>query len=105
MFYHFSMDKYQWAGKKDLNPMKISTHTYQELKNHYDTNINTDKTHYLSNNDEPTPIGCVEEMLEKVPDAFWHNQNIKILDPCCGNGNFGLVALDKLRKAGHSDQH
>lgn len=50
--------------------------------------LNKDKSTYKNSNDEPTPIACVEEMLSKVPDELWQRDNLKILDPCCGNGNF-----------------
>jgi SAM-dependent methyltransferase len=27
-------------------------------------------------------------MVDKIPANFWENKSLKILDPCCGNGNF-----------------
>ncbi len=82
--------------------MNIYDSTFADLKKNFDDNLNVDKSTYLTSNDEPTPIGCVEEMLNKIPDAAWSN-DVKILDPCCGNGNFHLFAWDKLRKMGVSD--
>ncbi len=65
---------------------------------YYDKVLNKDKTTYVSTNDEPTPMECVSEMLERVPDELWQRKELRILDPCCGNGNFHLVALYKLQE-------
>jgi SAM-dependent methyltransferase len=27
-------------------------------------------------------------MVDSIPENFWQNKNIKVLDSCCGNGNF-----------------
>jgi hypothetical protein len=37
-------------------------------------------------------------MMSKVPEELWMREDIKILDPCCGNGNFGLVVYRELLK-------
>jgi len=77
---------------------------YNIIKNYYNTILNTDKTLVETSNDEPTPIDCVEEMISKIPESFWENKNIKILDPCCGCGNFPFVIYFKLLKY-HSKKH
>ena len=79
--------------KKDKN---IDNSTYEELKKIYNEVLNTDKSTYKSSNDEPTPIDCVEEMINKIPDELWKRSGLKILDPCCGNGNFSLPIIHKL---------
>jgi tRNA1(Val) A37 N6-methylase TrmN6 len=28
------------------------------------------------------------EMVDCIPKTFWKKNDIKVLDPCCGNGNF-----------------
>lgn len=84
--------------------MKISTKKFPELKTHFDIVLNKDKTHFKSSNDEPTPIGLIEEMYAPLPVDFWERENLEILDPCCGNGNFGLVAWNSLKKAGKTDK-
>lgn len=84
--------------------MNITNSTYSDLKHHYNVVLNTDKTTYKTSNDEPTPIECIEEMLEKIPAHFWKKNNLKILDPCCGNGNFHLVCFEKL-KASHDTKY
>lgn len=60
--------------------------------------MNQDRSTYKSSNDEPTPIGCIEEVLSHVPAAFWERTDTLILDPCCGNGNWHLVAWDLMRR-------
>ena len=37
-------------------------------------------------------------MINKVPESFWKKKKIKILDPCCGCGNFPIVIFFKLIK-------
>jgi len=43
----------------------------------------------------PTPVECVDEMISKIPDTFWTTPK-KILEPCCGKGNFVLAIFEKL---------
>lgn len=68
---------------------------YNELKKHYTEVIDKDKTLYTCSNDINTPIECVEEMISKIPKDFFNKKNIKILDPCCGSGNFHLTLKHK----------
>lgn len=77
---------------------------YNIIKKYYNTILNKDKTLVETSNDEPTPIECVEEMISKIPESFWENKNVKILDPCCGCGNFPFVIYFKLLKY-HSKKH
>ena len=56
--------------------------------------LNEDNTHKISSDDICTPMECVKLMLDYLPDNFWSN-DIKILDPCCGNGNFGAYCMFK----------
>ena len=77
---------------------KVTTCDYNTIKKYYDENLNKDKKLVITSNDEPTPIPCVEEMISKIPESFWKNKNIKILDPCCGCGNFPFVIYYKLLK-------
>lgn len=78
--------------------MNIMNTNYLDIKNHYDKELNIDKSTYKTTNDETTPIGCIEEMLSKVPKSFWKKPSIKILDPCCGNGNFNFVAHSLIKE-------
>ena len=71
---------------------------YDIVKKYYNETLNKDKKLVITSNDEPTPISCVEEMINKIPEDFWKNENIKILDPCCGCGNFPFVIYFKLKK-------
>tara|TARA_Y100000389_G_C17449570_1_gene513831 strand:+ start:880 stop:2163 length:1284 start_codon:yes stop_codon:yes gene_type:complete len=78
--------------------------SYNEKKEYYDNKLNIDKRLIQNSNDEPTPIDCVEEMVNKLPESLFENANNKILDPCCGCGNFFLVIYERLRKY-HSEKH
>jgi len=78
--------------------------TFTELKTYYDTILNKDKSTYKSSNDEPTPIDCIVDMLNPIPETFWQKKNLRILDPCCGNGNFHIPTYFKLNTY-HTTQH
>ena len=78
-----------------MNPHTIESE-YNELKRYYDDVLNKDKQLVETSNDEPTPLDCVEEMVNKIPESFWQNKHIKILDPCCGCGNFPIIIYFKL---------
>jgi hypothetical protein len=69
-----------------------------QLKKYYDENLNTDKSTYKSSNDEPTPIECIKEMINKIPNELWSKTDLSILDPCCGNGNFSVPIIFELLK-------
>lgn len=60
---------------------------FNYIKSYFDF-LNQDISHFTNSNDICTPIDCVREMIDKIPESFWKNKNIKVLDPCCGNGNF-----------------
>jgi len=83
---------------KEYIVMNILTNSFDILKKYYDKNLNVDKTLFETSNDEPTPIGCIEEMLSKVPEELWKRDNLKILDPCGGNGNFHLINFQMIKK-------
>lgn len=78
--------------------------SYQQLQKYYNEQLNTNSNLVETKNDEPTPIDCVQEMIGKIPEEFWKRTDIKILDPCCGCGNFPLVIYFKLIKY-HTNQH
>lgn len=61
----------------------------------YFNKINTDKDHFKSNDDICTPMECVKLMIDYIPNELWVRQNLKVLDPCCGNGNFGAYCKFK----------
>lgn len=60
---------------------------YNQIEDYF-AKLNTDTSHYTSSNDISTSIGCVKEMVDAIPEELWKRENIKILDPCAGNGNF-----------------
>ncbi len=77
---------------------------YDLLKEHYDKTLNRDTNLVETSNDVPTPITCIEEMVGKIPEKVWKNATLRILDPCCGCGNFFFVIYNKLVRY-HSPQH
>lgn len=50
-----------------------------------------------SNAEVPTPVKLVDEMLNSIPNEFWKKRH-KVLEPCCGKGNFVLGIFDKFYK-------
>lgn len=84
------------------SPVTVDTAGLEELKAYYDQTLNLDKTTYLSSNDETTPIDCIQEMISKLPPDLWSKPDLAILDPCCGNGNFGIPLYFELLK--HHDK-
>jgi SAM-dependent methyltransferase len=73
----------------------------KDIHEYYKTLDKNMRQNATSNNDEPTPLECVEEMWDLafkfIPEKFWKQAKV-ILDPCCGNGNFHLVLYYKLKK-------
>lgn len=80
--------------------MNVVENSYLELKHYFDNVLNNDRGHFKTSNDEPIPISCIEDMLSVVPDDVWYRRNLKVLDPCCGNGNFHLVIYSLLLALG-----
>ena len=78
--------------------MQLTNTNLNDVSNYIDTVLNIDKSSWKTNNDVPTPMGCVDEMLSKIPDELWSRRELKILDPCCGNGNFLIGATKFLQK-------
>lgn len=70
---------------------------FEIVKDYYDNILNKDKKTFKTKNDEPTPIGCIEDMISKIPQELWNRDDLKILDPCAGNGNFFIPILYHLR--------
>ena len=56
--------------------------------------LNLDSSHMKSTDDICTPMECVKLMIDYIPNDFW-DRDIKVLDPCCGNGNFGAYCMFK----------
>ena len=61
----------------------------------YYDDLNNDISHMTSRDDICTPMECVKTMVDYVPKSFWKSKKIKVLDPCCGNGNFGAYIRTK----------
>ena len=78
--------------------MNILSKNIEELIVFYDKTLNVDKSTYVTTNDEPTPMNCVLEMINEIPLELWERPDLKILDPCCGNGNFSIPIYYKLNE-------
>jgi len=78
------MDNCVWSKKADFETIR-----------HYFNALNNDHGHFVNSNDICTPMECVKEMLDSVPEEFWERKDIKVLDSCCGNGNFHAYAATK----------
>lgn len=76
--------------------MNILSKNIEEMIVLYDKTLNADKSTYVTTNDEPTPMNCVLEMINEIPLELWGRPDLKILDPCCGNGNFSIPIYYKL---------
>lgn len=62
--------------------------------------LSNDERYMKNTNDICTPMGCVREMLDKIPGEFW-SSGPRILDPCCGFGNFAQGCLERLKDGPH----
>lgn len=84
--------------------MNILDSSKEYLINHYEKVLNPVTP---TRNDINTPIQCVKEMLNVIPETFYDtsNENLKILDPCCGNGNFFLILYHILLYKGYSSEN
>lgn len=58
--------------------------------------LNEDLRHFHNSNDICTPMGCVKEMVDTVPDELWRRRGLRVLDSCCGNGNFHAYIQTKV---------
>lgn len=76
------------------NNINIDKFYYNKLFEFYDI-LNKDQSHMLSNDDICTPMECVKKMIDYIPSELWDRENIKVLDPCAGNGNFGAYCMTK----------
>lgn len=57
--------------------------------------LNKETYHFMTKDDECTPMSCVQHMVDYVPNELWQRKNIRILDPCAGNGNFPAYLMFK----------
>ncbi len=66
---------------------KLEGKDFKYIKDIFD-GLNEDKSHFTSTNDICTPMECVKDMVDSIPNDFWDKKDLKILDCCSGNGNF-----------------
>jgi len=61
-------------------------------------NLNSNRNHYQISNDVCTPMSLVEIMVSKIPKGFWKKKDVRVLDPCAGNGNFPAYIEERFRQ-------
>ena len=65
-------------GKKIIfKKTNITNNSYQQLQKYYDEQLNTNPDLVETSNDEPAPMDCVQEMVEKIPEEFWKELILK----------------------------
>ena len=67
--------------------INIKQKSFFEIRNFYNS-LDKDYSHFYNSNDICTPLDCVKEMVDYIPVELWKRSNLKVLDCCCGNGNF-----------------
>lgn len=72
----------------------IGKYSLEDTMKYYDK-LNEDESHFYSNDDICTPMSCVKTMIDYIPESFWENKQLRILEPCSGNGNFGAYCKFK----------
>lgn len=82
------MEKFLTNNFNQVNKsVPLLNKNFEEIKCYFN-GINKDYNHFINSNDICTPMECVKEMVDTIPNSFWKQKNLKILDSCCGNGNF-----------------
>lgn len=82
-------------NKKVISSLKpLKSKNFSDILEYYNK-LNDDITHRNSSDDICTPMECVKRMIDYIPNELWNRKNIKILDPCAGNGNFGAYCMLK----------
>lgn len=61
--------------------------------------LNKSEYHKFTKDDVCTPMECVKEMVDYIPQEFWERPSVKILDPSAGNGNFPAYLMFKTDKS------
>ena len=67
----------------------IGEYDEKKIINYFDEIVNSDRSHFLSNDDICTPMECAKKMINYIPEELWNRKKIRVLEPCSGNGNFG----------------
>ena len=76
-------------NRNNCSPLKLR----QLIAKHFIPTAHEERT----NAEVPTPVKLVDEMLDNIPLEFWSSPN-KVLEPCCGKGNFVLGIFDRFYK-------
>lgn len=90
-----SLENQTYAGTVYESACKdMTSASFDDLCKYYNE-LNAGSHHKQSTDDICTPMECVKTMIDYIPDEFWQRASIKVLDPCCGNGNFGAYCKFK----------
>ncbi|WP_031489173.1 methyltransferase [Ureaplasma canigenitalium] len=91
---NIQINKDNYESNYECNYDYIANKSLNEIFSFYN-DLNKETYHFKSTDDISTPMLCVKKMIDYVPSELWERKNHKILDPCCGNGNFGAYCLTK----------
>ncbi len=78
--------------------------TFENIKNYFN-NLDSDYSNFNNSNDICTPLECVKTMVDTMPSIFWNKEDIKVLDSCCGNGNFHSYIAMKTKLKNQTKAH
>ncbi|VDR42346.1 Predicted transcriptional regulator [Mycoplasmopsis caviae] len=92
-----SNDTFKFSDPYISNCKSATSMSNMELFKYYNK-LNENNLHSSSRDDICTPMECVKLMIDYIPDELWNRKNIKVLDPCCGNGNFGAYCKTKINE-------
>ena len=67
----------------------------KELRNIIEKHFIPTQEQRKKNAEIPTPVACVDEMIDTLPCGYFKQKN-KTFEPCCGKGNFVLAIFEKL---------
>lgn len=55
----------------------------------------SNRSDFIKYADIPTPFWVVEKMVDLLDESFFENKYAKVLDPCCGFGQFSAVLFER----------
>lgn len=77
----------------------------ENIFNEIDNHIKISSPEIIKYGEVYTELDLVDEIISILPDDFWENPNLKILDPCNGIGNFPSRIINKLMIGLSSFEH
>jgi hypothetical protein len=71
-----------------------NTNSINEIKKSIEILFIPSKSEKKDNDEVSTQFELIDTMLDKIPNIFWSKER-RVLEPCCGKGNFVLAIFDK----------